>query len=160
VRRQIGFDREIKPEWMDYMASLYLKGFTEKEAREAMKEYLTSFVQGKESRRKIVNSLIRIWYKSNNKEELTALKKDLLNMDTKSAYKAYLDLIRKSYQFFDDVYTIIRRLKRLNGDFKTKDVVNRIIEKWGDYPRVEITASRAVKTYRMFDSAIKGNKSE
>jgi|Deesub1362A_J573_1020465.scaffolds.fasta_scaffold05010_2 hypothetical protein len=154
MSRTIGFDREIRPEWMDYMASLYSKGLEEKEARESFKKYLSMFIQGKESRRKLTNMLIKIWYKSNNKEDLELLKRKLPDMDTKKAYRIYLDLIRKSYPFFDDVCTIIGRVERLNGNIDTKNVIRWIAERWGDHPRVEISTKRAIRTYQLFKLVI------
>lgn len=155
MRKTIGFDREIRPEWMDYVASLYFKGVNEKEARESIKEYLSAYIQGKESKRKLTNMLIKIWYKSNNKEELELLRKKLPEMGTREAYRVYLNLIRKSYPFFDDVCTIVSRLERLNGKVETKDVIKWIAERWGDYRRVEISTTRAIRTYQLFISEIK-----
>lgn len=150
MSRTIGFDRCIRPEWMDYMASLYFNGLNEKEARESIKEYLSAFVQGEESKRKLTNMLIKIWYKSNNKDDLEILRRKLSEIDIKEAYNAYLSLIRKSYPFFDDVCTIIGRLEKLNDKIETKEVIRWIAERWGDYRRVEISAIKAIRTYQLF----------
>lgn len=153
---KIGIDKPIYPEWMEYSASLFLEGLSFEEAREKLEQYLINRqVKSQVVRRKSKSILLNVWFKPQDVLNLEQIKDKLKIMNQKEKMELYCQLLRKQYPFFDDVCKIISRLEKVSETVVTADVSRRIYEIWGETPGIKATLAKALRTYRLFQEAIK-----
>jgi ribosomal protein S24E len=152
----IGIDRPIYPEWMDYSASLFLKGMSFTKAKEKMEKYLQkSNVNSLVTRRKSKSIVLNVWFKPKNELELQQIKNKLQNMNQQEKNELYFQLLQKQYPFFEDICKIISRLEKVSDVVKTADISRRVFEIWGETPSIKSSLTKAIRTYRLFKAVLK-----
>jgi len=151
----IVIDRPIYPEWMDYSASLFLKGMSFAKAKVKMEKFLlNSNVKSPYTRRKSKSIVLNVWFKPQNEIELQQIKSKLLTANQQEKNELYFQLLRKQYPFFEDVCKTISRLEKVSEVVKTSDISRRIYEIWGETPSIKSSLTKSIRTYRLFKAVM------
>jgi hypothetical protein len=148
VRRVIGFDRELRLEWLDAVAARAVTGDTPKAARNWLDTYLADRLggQGRSGHRgKTVTVLARIWV--NVPPHCLELRDRALQIleegDASDRLGLHWAMAAAVYPFFADVVNVVGRLLALQGEVERRVVIGRVVESWGDRAAVS-RGSRAV----------------
>ncbi len=149
-RRVIGFDRELKIEWLDAVASRVAAGDSASQARTWLDSHLGDLLGGNGRsghRGKTVTVLSRIWAsvppnRSGLRDRAVGL---LAAGDLVDRVGIHWAMSIAAYPFFVEVAEVVGRLLILQGEVDRQAVVRRMLEAWGDRPAVS-RGSRAVWT--------------
>lgn len=149
-RRVIGFDRELRLEWLDAVASRAAAGDTPETVRPWLNEHLADALGGKGrsgNRGKTVTVLTRIWV--NVPSRCVPLRNRALSLltagDASDRLALHWAMASAVYPFFAEVVTVVGRLLALQGEVERQAVIRRVVETWGDRPAVS-RGCRAVWT--------------
>lgn len=149
-RRVIGFDRELRLEWLDAVASRAAAGDTPDTVRPWLNDYLADTLGGKGrsgNRGKTVTVLTRIWV--NVPSRCVPLRNRALGLltagDASDRLALHWAMAGAVYPFFAEVVTVVGRLLALQGEVERQAVIRRVVETWGDRPAVS-RGCRAVWT--------------
>jgi len=150
-RKQIGFDRKLKLEWLDATAAQVARGVTGRELKAFLWNFLEGAVSGETSdgaRRKTITVLGHIW--AQVPPDTVALRDSALAIlpevrgDQRLAIHWALTIA--TYPFFAAIATATGRLLALQGNASLAQVTRRVAEQWGDRESVQRTARQAVRT--------------
>ncbi|NLE57871.1 MAG: hypothetical protein GX616_05885 [Planctomycetes bacterium] len=147
AQERIGFDRELRLEWLDAAAAQAAKSTETEVARRWLDGYLTDSLGGKGTsghRGKTITVLRSIWLAPpDNCVHLRDRALTLLH-DAQPGERlaAHWGLVLAVYPFFGDVTDTVGRLLALQGDVQRIAVVRRMYEGWGERPAVS-RATRA-----------------
>lgn len=149
-RRTIGFDRELRLEWLDSTAARAAAGATPAEATAYLNEHLADALGGtgrSGNRGKTVTVLCRIWVNVPRRSEQVRTKAIslLAVVEPEERLALHWAMAMSVYPFFGEVASVIGRLLDLQGDVERQAVIRRVVESWGDRPAVS-RACRAVWT--------------
>jgi len=140
-RRVIGFDRELRLEWLDAVASRAAAGDAPEVVRPWLDEHLADVLGGKGrsgNRGKTVTVLTRIWV--NVPLRCVPLRNRALGMlsagDASDRLALHWAMASAVYPFFAEVVTVMGRLLALQGEVERQAVIRRVVETWGDRPAV------------------------
>lgn len=137
----IGFDRELRLEWLDAVASRVVLGEQRHDVRKWLNAYLIDQLGGTGSsgnRGKTVTVLTKIWTSPDeyrrelHQRALSAMP----SADTSGRLALHWAMALTTYPFFADVAESVGRLLALQGDVDRGAVLLRISEKWGSRPAV------------------------
>ncbi len=149
-RRVIGFDRELRLEWLDAVASRAAAGDAPEVVRPWLDGHLADVLGGKGrsgNRGKTVTVLTRIWV--NVPLRCLPLRNKAVGLlaagDGTDRLALHWALSSAVYPFFADVVTVMGRLLALQGEVERQAVIRRVVEMWGDRPAVS-RGCRAVWT--------------
>lgn len=149
-RRVIGFDRELKLEWLDAVASRAAAGEPPERVRVWLDDHLSDLLGGTGKgghRGKTVTVLTRIW--SNVPRECVEVRDRAVKLlnggDATDRLGLHWSMAMAVYPFFAEVVGVIGRLLVLQGEVDRQAVVRRMLESWGDRPAVS-RGCRAVWT--------------
>ncbi len=145
-RRIIGFDRKIKLEWLDAVASKVADG----ESPTAIRAWLNMFLKDQLggnghgcNRCKTITVLSRIW--SNVPMSCRGIRnraiKLLQQVDSEERLAIHWSMATAVYPFFRDVTMAVGRQLSLQGDVQRYVVLKRLAESWGDRPAVHRAGS-------------------
>jgi len=147
-RKVIGFDREIRLEWLDAVAARVAAGDSPQETRAWLDDYLHDVVGGEGrsgNRGKTITVLCRIW--SNVPGPSRSLRDRALatleSVTSQERVAVHWALATSVYPFFGDVVSVVGRLLALQGDVERHAVLKRLTDSWGDRPAVS-RAGRAI----------------
>lgn len=149
-RRVIGFDRELKLEWLDAVASRAAAGEPPERVRVWLDDHLSDLLGGTGKgghRGKTVTVLTRIW--ANVPRECVAVRDHAIKLlnggDATDRLGLHWSMAMAVYPFFAEVVGVIGRLLVLQGEVDRQAVVRRMLESWGDRAAVS-RGCRAVWT--------------
>lgn len=149
-RRVIGFDRELKLEWLDAVASRAAAGEPPERVRVWLDDHLSDLLGGTGKgghRGKTVTVLTRIW--SNVPRECVEVRDRAVKLlnggDATDRLGLHWSMAMAVYPFFAEVVGVIGRLLVLQGEVDRQAVVRRMLETRGDRPAVS-RGCRAVWT--------------
>ncbi len=147
-RRVIGFDRELRAEWLDAVAAKVVDGGSQRDVREWLDTFLADQLGGNGgggNRGKTITVLSRIW--SNVPKPCREIRDRALELiqhvDSEERLAIHWAMATAVYPFFGDVTVAVGRLLVLQGDVERHAVLKRMSEAWGDRPAVS-RASRAI----------------
>jgi hypothetical protein len=114
-RIPLRFDRDLKPEWIDFSLANYIKTPNEDTHRELLREYLVGQVVGTEARIKTVTQLQRTAgpRSSLSQEELEGFYKKMCVLSPEERTPHRLALLEQSIPFFADTLKALHRMKLL-----------------------------------------------
>jgi hypothetical protein len=149
-RRFIGFDRELRLDWLEAVAARAAAGDSPFQIRPWLDEYLSDVLGGKGrsgNRGKTVTVLTRIWV--NVPPHCRPLRSSALQIlaagDASDRLALHWAMACAVYPFFAEVAVVMGRLLALQGEVERAAVIRRIVEAWGDRPAVS-RGCRAVWT--------------
>lgn len=152
LSKMLGFDRQIKKEWLDVTMELLTEGKSTQHIREMQERFMALDLPGKDSRRKTRLVISRMWLDNNTK--LVPLRKRALEIlkenpeiDTRVFHWG---MSIATYPFFRDIATIIGKLIALQGNFKVSQVHDRISKIWGERSTLTRACSRVIQTMLMW----------
>lgn len=150
---EIGFDRRLRREWLDFLADSVAAGIAPDVIRAKLDKLLGPVVAEsgeRGARSKTITVLLRLWLVSDPRTD--GLRQDALRLFTTSSADERLamhwGLAAATYPFFFDVVASIGRLLRLQPTISLSEVVRRAKEKWGDRERVARSARHVLQSIR------------
>ncbi len=145
---RIGFDRELRLEWMDAIAAQAANGADADAARGWLDQYLADALTGDKHggpRDKTIVKLCKIWVSP--PESSRALRDRAIELlpeaDRSQRLALHWGLAMVAYPFFGSVADAVGRLLALQDDVERVGVLRRMYEAWGERPFVN-RATRAV----------------
>lgn len=150
--KRIGFDKVIKLEWMDELA-FTLEKKDRDEALSHIREKIAKEIRGKESQRKHLTVLKRIWLKIPEKhlDLRDRAIKIIKTGDRPERLAAHWGMSLLAYPFFRDMAIVVGNLAKLQDEITLKQVRQRIIGEWGDRSTLEYAIPRLLKSFSDWD---------
>ena len=159
--KDIGFNRNIKLDWLNAAASFCTDTNDPAEIRDRLEGVLVQDRSGVEAIRKSIDILINIWHK--NKKEYPFL----VDFATKHFQKTFNPLDRiwlhfgltsLYYSFFRETTSVIGKLSRRGNLVTNKEVIKQLISDRGHLGSLERSAQRIVSSLREWDLLIDTNQ--
>jgi hypothetical protein len=148
--KRVGFDRNIKLEWLDKTAQLLILGENEKNIKNMLDSCLTEEIKGKESRRKSINILMRSWV--NVKEEHKVRQEKALTLyeegNSMEGLALHWCMVTQAYELFFDISEIIGKLLNLQNEFSLITVRRRVYETWGERSTLYYAIDRVLRSMK------------
>lgn len=150
---EIGFDRRIRREWLDFVADGAAAGVASDVIRQKLDDLLSPDVAEsgeRGARSKTITVLGRLWLVPDPRIDglrRTALEA-FLSAVPEERLALHWGLAMAAYPFFFDVVSVIGRLLKLQGTASLSEVVRRTKEKWGDRERVARSARHVLQSVR------------
>ena len=142
----IGFDRQLKNDWLNKTAFLVADGNKPDDVRIKFRE--SSEDQTSDALRKTINLLMGIWSKV--PEEIIPLRDQaldlFLNADDSERKIIHYFLALANYPFFYDVCVLAGRALKLADSLNSKQIITKIQEKWGERSTTIRAVQRSLKT--------------
>lgn len=156
---EIGFDRRVRREWLDFTADCAAAGLSREEIRTTLHALLAPAVAEsgeRGARSKTITVLLRLWVIPDVRSD--GLRQDALRMlpacSAAERLALHWGLAVATYPFFLDVVSAIGRLLRLQSSISLPEVVRRAKEKWGDRERVARSARHVLQSVRDWSTLI------
>jgi hypothetical protein len=150
---EIGFDRRVRREWLDFVADCAAARIAPDETRAKLHNVLAPSVAEsgeRGARSKTITVLLRLWVVPDPRTD--GLRQDAIRLLPLCAPPERLalhwGLAIAVYPFFSDVVSAIGRLLRLQPRIGLAEVVRRAKEKWGDRDRVARSARHVLQSIR------------
>ena len=150
----VGFDRFVRREWLDRVLELALA----EEPPEAVKVWIKGAVAGRDAARKTADVLIRWWFREY--PETVDLRRRALGLALEMSPENWLVLhwgmALANFPLFHSVAQVTGRLLRLQGEFKSRDITQRILEMHanvGTIPRVVTRILQSMVDWRVIKRA-------
>ena len=153
----IGFDRFVDLNWANHAYYLEKKETNLSKKIELLKDYLSNYIEGKDSIRKTANLLSRIWfleYPDLEKIKAIALKIDITN--ERELLIFHWGLSFNIFPFFKEVTNSIGKLLFLQGSFNRIDIESRLLAKYSNISSVPRAAQRIVQSLESWKIIKKG----
>ena len=160
--KDIGFNRNIKLDWLNATASFCAETDDPGEIRQRLEGVLSHDRSGTEAIRKSIDILINIWHK--NKEEYPAI--------TEFAVKHFKETFNPSdrvwlhfgltslyYSFFRETASVIGRLSKRGSLITNKEVIKQLVSERGHLGSLERSAQRIVSSLRDWDVLFESDQS-
>jgi len=151
-KKWIGFDRRLKPEWLDFLSAKIIEEESETNIKQSLKALIEKELSGKESVNKTITVLMRIWYSvpDDYKDLLERAKKLLETVSSEERIWIHWGLIILRYPFVRKVSEVIGRLTDLKESVSSNEIKNRIVDLWGDRYTVKRMIQMVTKTMENF----------
>lgn len=152
--RQIGIDRRIRLEWLEYTASMALAGQNRESIVTALQELLADSLSGggesgRGCREKTITVLTRVW--SSVPNHLVLFRNDGLDALNRLPLSYHLAIhwaaIMAAYPFWKDVAETVGRLIRLQGVLSHSQVSRRMRETYGERQTVSRSCQRILRSF-------------
>ncbi|OQZ07255.1 MAG: hypothetical protein B6D36_00850 [Planctomycetes bacterium UTPLA1] len=151
IRETIGFDRELRLQWLDAVASRSAARIAVKDVRTWLDKFLSDSVSGdghSGNRGKTITVLCRIWVTPPKAcRALQELGFRLLpEANPEHRLALHWGMTLAAYPFFGDVMDAIGRLLSIQGDVQRGSVIQRMYENWGQRAAVSRATRAAWQT--------------
>lgn len=151
MRPSIGFDRDIRLEWLDAVATQVHAGHGTEQVRAFIHNMLTGVLaSGKagSALTKTTTVLLRVWSRVPDvavglRNRIAPVIPDLTASDRLAAHWS---MCIATYPFFLDVAATIGRLIALQGDVSLVDLRRRLAERWGDRSLMPQASGKVVRS--------------
>jgi hypothetical protein len=151
MNKDIGFNRNVKLDWLDAAASFVAESDDPSEIRERLEEVLAQDISGVEAIRKSVDILINIWHK--NKERYPDLIDFAIKHFQETFYPSdrlwlHYGLTSLYFSFFRETASVIGKLSKRGSLITNKEVIKQLISERGHLGSMERSAQRIVSSLR------------
>jgi hypothetical protein len=150
---EIGFDRRLRREWLDFVADCAAGHVAPDVTRAKLHDLLAPIVAEsgeRGARSKTITLLLRLWVVSDPRTD--GLRLDALRLlptcTPGERLGLHWGLAIAEYPFFADVVSSVGRLLRLQPTVSLAEIVRRTKEKWGDRERVARSARHVLQSIR------------
>lgn len=149
----IGMSRNIKFDWLNKVAELYMGGKNEDEIKEELNEFLSFEIKSPTNLRKTREILMNIWVKDKeNYEEAKNIAINLYNSGKKeNMLLAHWCLILLTYPVFADICCTIGKMDRKMFDITNKGIKSNIFDLWGERSTLYYSIDKNIKTLKDMD---------
>jgi hypothetical protein len=151
MRPAIGFDRDIKLEWLDATATQVAAGKNSNEVRTAVHKVLSPVLSSGRpgsALTKTTTVLLRIW--SRVPESAAGLRNRIAGvlpeLSPEDRLAGHWSLCLATHPFFLDVATNVGRLLGLQGDVSIVSLRRRLAEHWGDRSLMPQATSKVLRS--------------
>ena len=148
-RIPIRFDRALRPEWLDFALEQSVRLPDTTGQRQALREYLSSQIVGKEALDKTITQLQRIVGLTSpvTREQLCTFHARMSQLSPDERTSIRLSLLMQASPFFVDCVTAARKLGLLSSNgFTTSQFIERIVASYGDRAVVPRATQRVLQT--------------
>ena len=156
MRPSIGFDRDIKLEWLDTVATQVSAGRSTQEVRDSIHKMLGGAPANGKPGAAVVKTttvLLHIW--SQVPDNAQALRERIApfipELSPQERLAAHWSMCLATYPFFLDVAANVGRLMSLQGEVSLASLRRRLAERWGDRALMPQAARKVVRSMVTWD---------
>ena len=134
-RIPLRFDRDLRPEWIDFSLAAYIQNPDELAHREALRTYLGDQIAGQEALLKTITQLQRTAGPRSvvGKVRLESFYAQMSALPPDERATLRLMLLEESIPFFSDTIQAMRRMKLLGMvEISTQQLYNHMMRQYGD----------------------------
>jgi len=152
VNRIVGFDRQLKRDWLNTTLAFVQAGLSPDEVRLRLNDALSDAITGPESRRKAIIVLTRLWCRVPAQDRHLQERAIDLAAQIRSDELLWLHwgMSLLAYPFFRDSAAIVGQLGHLQGPFTYAQVQRRMFETWGQREMLPRALNRLLRTLTEF----------
>lgn len=153
----IGMSRNIKIEWLNKVADLYISGKTEKVTKDELNEYLSFEIKSPTNLRKTREILTNIWIRdiandNGNKTSVKDLAAELfLSGKNENKLLAHWCLMLVAYPVFADICSTIGKMDSKMFDISNKEISSKMFDLWGERSTLLHSIGKIIKTLKDID---------
>lgn len=146
----IGMSRNIKLEWLNKAADLYITGKSEAEIKNDLNEYLSFEIKSPTNLRKSREILMNIWMRDieGDKEAKKIAKELFLSGKKENILLAHWCLMVLAYPVFDDICCTIGKMHRKMFDITNREIRNKMFDLWGERSTLYHSIEKNIKTLK------------
>ena len=152
--KDIGFNRNIKLDWLNATASFCAETDDPSEIRERLDAVLAQDRSGAEAIRKSIDILVNIWHKNGEQyPELLefAIKHFQDTFHPSDRVWLHFGLTSLYFSFFRETASVIGKLSKRGSLITNKEVIKQLISERGHLGSLERSAQRIVSSLREWD---------
>ncbi len=159
--KNVGFLQYIKKDWLDATMAFYQNGQNIDEIKASLDTLIKYDVPKNEERRKTIDVLTRIWIRIPSK--LDSLRLDALNfyddLDPNERIILHWGMLLLAYPFFRDIVFSIGSLLKIQNNFTSTQLRNRLVSNWGHRTTIIRAMDRIVQSLKNWNILIIDDKS-
>jgi len=162
MSQRIGFDRNVRLDWLDATAGVSGETGDIEKVREYLHNYLTEYYPHYEARRKTITVLTRVWCRIPEsdrpfRDEALVL---LPALNQKDRVWLHWGLCLLAYPFFRDVVRMADRSLRYYGSFSRREIVQQMSVTWGERATLPRAVERVITSLYDWGIIVRGDKKD
>lgn len=146
----IGMSRNIKLQWLNKVANLYILDKTEDEIKEKLNEYLSFEIKSPTNLRKTREILMNIW--ARDRDDLMEPKEIAIKLyqtvEKENQLLAHWCLMLLTYPVFADICSTIGKMDRKMFDISNKEIKNKMFDLWGERSTLHHSIDKNIRTLK------------
>lgn len=146
----IGMSRNIKLEWLNKVADLYIMNKNEDEIRDELNEYLSFEIKSPTNLRKTREILMNIW--ARDRDDLMEPKEIAIKLyqtvEKENQLLAHWCLMLLTYPVFADICSTIGKMDRKMFDISNKEIKNKMFDLWGERSTLHHSIDKNIRTLK------------
>lgn len=146
----IGMSRNIKLEWLNKVADLYILNKSEDEIKEELNDYLSFEIKSPTNLRKTREILMNIW--ARDRKDIEQSKKIAIKLyetgEKENQLLAHWCLMLLTYPVFADICGTIGKMDRKMFDITTKEIRNKMFDLWGERSTLYHSIDKNIRTLK------------
>lgn len=159
--KNVGFLQYIKKDWLDATMAFYQNGQNIDEIKVSLDTLIKYDVPKNEERRKTIDVLTRIWIRIPSKFD--SLQLDALNfyddLDPNERIILHWGMLLLAYPFFRDIVFSIGSLLKIQNNFTSTQLRNRLVSNWGQRTTIIRAMDRIIQSLKDWNILIIDDKS-